>query len=115
MAISKTERRARIKRGIRNKISGTAEIPRISVFKSNKAIYAQIIDDVSGTTLTSTSSTELGKTGVNIEVSKEVGKALAEKAKGANVERVVFDRNGYPYHGKVKALAEGAREGGLKF
>lgn len=115
MAISKTERRARIKRGVRNKISGTAEVPRISVFKSNKAIYAQIIDDVSGTTITSSSSQEIGKTGVNIDVSKEVGKALAEKAKGVNVEKVVFDRNGYPYHGKVKALADGAREGGLKF
>ena len=115
MAISKTERRARIKRGIRNKISGTPEIPRVSVFKSNKAIYAQIIDDVNGTTLIAASSQDIGKTGVNVEVSKEVGKALAEKAKGANVEQVVFDRNGYPYHGKVKALAEGAREGGLKF
>lgn len=115
MAISKTERRTRIKRGIRNKISGTAEIPRVSVFKSNKAIYAQIIDDVAGTTITSSSSIELGKEGVNIDVSKEVGKALAEKAKASKVEKVVFDRNGYPYHGKVKALAEGAREGGLKF
>lgn len=115
MAISKTERRARIKRGIRNKISGTPEIPRISVFKSNKAIYAQIIDDVNGTTITSSSSIEIGKTSINVEVSKEVGKALAEKAKGAKVEKVVFDRNGYPYHGKVKALADGAREGGLKF
>lgn len=115
MAISKTERRERIKRGIRSKISGTPEIPRISVFKSNKAIYAQIIDDVNGTTIISSSSQELGKSGINIEISKEVGKSLAEKAKGANVERVVFDRNGYPYHGKIKALADGAREGGLKF
>lgn len=115
MAISKTERRARIKRGIRNKISGTADVPRISVFKSNKAIYAQIIDDVAGNTITSSSSVEIGKTGLNIEISKEVGKALAEKAKSANVEKVIFDRNGYPYHGKVKALADGAREGGLKF
>ena len=115
MAISKTERRTRIKKGIRNKISGTSDIPRISVFKSNKAIYAQIIDDVNGTTIASSSSQEIGKTGVNIEVSKEVGKALAEKAKSANIEKVVFDRNGYPYHGKVKALADGAREGGLKF
>lgn len=115
MAISKTERRSRIKKGIRAKISGTADIPRISVFKSNKAIYAQIIDDVAGTTITSSSSIEIGKTGVNIEVSKEVGKSLAEKAKGSNVEKVVFDRNGYPYHGKIKALADGAREGGLKF
>ncbi len=115
MAISKTERRSRIKKGIRANISGTADVPRISVFKSNKAIYAQIIDDVAGTTIAYSSSIEIGKKGVNIEVSKEVGKALAEKAKGSKVEKVVFDRNGYPYHGKIKALADGAREGGLKF
>jgi len=115
MAITKTARRARIRKGIRRKISGTAETPRISVFKSNKAIYAQLVDDIKGHTLTSASSRELGKSVVNIEVSKEVGKKFGEKAKAAGVETVVFDRNGYPYHGKVKAFAEGAREAGLKF
>ena len=115
MGISKIQRRDRIKKGIRRKISGTAERPRISVFKSNKGIYAQIIDDVEGKTLAAASSYELGKKNITIDTSKEVGKALAEKAKGNGVESVVFDRGGYPYHGNVKALAEGAREGGLKF
>ncbi len=115
MAISKFQRRKRLKLGIRRKISGTTECPRISVFRSNKAIYAQVIDDVKGNTLTATSSRELGKDTLNIEVSKEVGKKLAEKAKAAGVESVVFDRSGYPYHGRIKAFAEGAREGGLKF
>jgi large subunit ribosomal protein L18 len=115
MATSKLKRRLRIKKGIRNKISGTGEKPRISVFRSNKGIYAQIIDDLKGHTLVSASSKELKKDAVNIEVSKEVGKKLAEKAKASGLENVVFDRSGYPYHGKIKALAEGAREGGLKF
>ena len=115
MAFSKLKRRTRIKKGIRRRISGTAETPRISVFKSNKAIYAQLIDDLQGHTLAYASSKELGKEQVNVEVSKEVGKKFAEKAKAAGVESVVFDRNGYPYHGKVKAFAEGAREAGLKF
>ncbi|MBV6645759.1 MAG: 50S ribosomal protein L18 [Cyclobacteriaceae bacterium] len=115
MAISKVQRRNRIKKGIRRKISGTAERPRISIFRSNKAIYAQIIDDVNGKTITSASSVEVGKTSRNIEASKEVGKKLAEKAKSSGVENVIFDRSGYPYHGRVKALAEGAREAGLKF
>lgn len=116
MAITKEQRRLRIRRGIRSKITGTAERPRLSVFKSNKDIYVQLIDDVNGHTLTSTSSAELGKkANVNIEISKEVGKKLAEKATGTGISSVVFDRGGYPYHGKVKALAEGAREGGLKF
>ena len=115
MAITKTQRRKRLRLGIRKKISGTAERPRISVFRSNTAIYAQLINDVQGITLAAASSKELGKANLNIEVSKEVGKKLAEKAKEAGVESVVFDRGGYPYHGKVKAFAEGAREGGLKF
>ncbi|NJN27094.1 MAG: 50S ribosomal protein L18 [Cyclobacteriaceae bacterium] len=116
MAIDKSSRRLRIKRGIRNKISGTAEKPRLSVFKSNTALYAQLIDDINGQTLSSSSSKELGaaKT-VNIENSKEVGKKLAEKAMANGITNVVFDRNGYIYHGKLKAFAEGAREGGLKF
>ncbi|MBU2915064.1 MULTISPECIES: 50S ribosomal protein L18 [Reichenbachiella] len=115
MAITKEQRRLRIRRGIRNKVSGTAERPRLSVFKSNKAIYVQLIDDASGNTLASTSSAELGTATVNISLSKEVGKKLAEKASANGISSVVFDRGGYPYHGKIKALAEGAREGGLKF
>ena len=115
MAISKEDRRLRIRRGIRNKISGTAGRPRLSVYKSNKGIYAQLIDDENGHTLAASSSTEVGKAVANQEVAKEVGKKLAEKAAGSGIASVVFDRGGYPYHGKVRALAEGAREGGLKF
>jgi len=116
MAISKGDRRLSIRRGIRNKISGTSERPRLSVFKSNKGIYAQLIDDIKGNTLVFSSSEEIGQKGRrDIEVSKNVGKKLAEKAKGLGIELVVFDRGGYPYHGRVKALAESAREGGLKF
>lgn len=115
MAITKTARRSRIKKGIRRKINGTAETPRISVFKSNKAIYAQLVDDVKGHTMAAASSKELGKDQANVEVSKEVGKKFGEKAKAAGVEKVIFDRNGYPYHGRIKAFADGAREAGLKF
>lgn len=116
MAIDKASRRLRIKRGIRNKIQGTSNRPRLSVFKSNTTIYAQLIDDINGVTLSASNSKELGeeKT-VTIEKSKEVGKKLAEKAIANGVETVVFDRSGYVFHGKLKALAEGAREGGLKF
>ena len=114
MATKKVKRRLRIRQGIRRKISGTAEKPRLSVFKSNKGIYAQIIDDEKGHTLAAASSKELG-TGVNIETAKEVGKKLAEKAGASGVEQVVFDRGGYLYHGRIQALAEGAREAGLKF
>ena len=115
MAVTKIQRRKRIKLGIRRKISGTAERPRLSVFRSNRAIYAQVIDDVKGVTMTSISSKEIGKDILNVESSKEVGKKLAEKVKEAGLETVVFDRNGYPYHGRVKAFAEGVREGGIKF
>ncbi|MFY0653760.1 MAG: 50S ribosomal protein L18 [Cyclobacteriaceae bacterium] len=115
MAISKTNRRLRIRQGIRNKISGTAERPRLSVYRSNKGIYAQLIDDAAGHTLVASNSAEVGTKAVNIEVSKSVGQKLAEKAKADGISSVVFDRGGYPYHGNVKALAEGAREGGLKF
>ena len=116
MAISKSARRLRIRRGIRRKVSGTTERPRLSVFKSNKGIYAQLIDDQNGNTLTSSSSKEIGESGKRtVEVSKSVGKALADKAKGLGIEALVFDRGGYPYHGRVKALAEGIREAGLKF
>lgn len=115
MAFNKNNRRLRIKRGVRRKVHGTSERPRLSVFKSNRGIYAQIIDDTKGHTLAASSSKELGQEGVNLEVSKSVGLKLAEKAKAGGIESIVFDRNGYLYHGKVKSLAEGAREGGLKF
>lgn len=116
MAFDKALRRLRIKRGIRNKISGSADIPRLTIYKSNTAIYGQLIDDRSGQTLSSVSSAELGKhKNTNVEQAKVVGKKLAEKAVANGIEKVVFDRNGYIYHGKVKAFADGVREGGLKF
>lgn len=117
MAVSKKiKRRLRIKHNIRRKINGTSERPRLSVYKSNKAIYAQLIDDIKGHTLVQASSFESGVTNyANIEVSKNVGKMLAERAHANGITSVVFDRNGYLFHGKVKALADGAREGGLKF
>ena len=115
MAISKTVRRKRIRLGIRKNISGTVEKPRVSVFKSNKAIYAQLIDDVNGKTLASASTKEIGKEGLNVEIAREVGKKLSENAKSAGIVTVVFDRSGHKYHGRVKSLADGAREGGLKF
>ena len=115
MAFNKEKRRLRIRRGIRQKISGTKERPRLSVYKSNKGIYAQLIDDDSGHTLAAASSKELGKTGITVPISKDVGKKLAEKAVASGIDTVIFDRSGYLYHGRVKALADGAREGGLKF
>lgn len=115
MAGKNRERRERIKMGVRKKISGTTERPRLSVFRSNTGIYAQIIDDIKGVTLAAASSLELGKKAVNMENSKTVGKKLAEKAVASGIESIVFDRNGYLYHGNIKAFAEGAREGGLKF
>ncbi|MBE6926245.1 MAG: 50S ribosomal protein L18 [Ruminococcaceae bacterium] len=109
----------RLKRHIRvrGKISGTAQCPRLNVFRSNANIYAQLIDDVNGVTLASANTLEKGFEGAtgNIEAAKKVGLALAERAKAKGVEEVVFDRGGYLYHGRVAALAEGAREGGLKF
>ena len=102
---------------VRGKISGTAERPRLSVFRSENHIYAQIIDDVAGNTLVSASSVEKGfeGNGGNCEAAKKIGAAVAERALQKGIEEVVFDRGGYIYHGRVKALAEGAREGGLKF
>ena len=101
---------------VRRKVKGTAEKPRLCVFRSNKNIEAQLIDDVNGVTLVSASSTQLKHAnGGNIEAAGKVGAALAEKAKGKGIEEVVFDRNGYLYHGRVAALADAAREGGLKF
>ncbi|MEZ4947456.1 MAG: 50S ribosomal protein L18 [Cyclobacteriaceae bacterium] len=113
---SKADRRKRLKMGIRRKVKGTAERPRLSVFRSNKVIYAQVIDDTKGMTLAASSSVELDKKGgVNLTISKNVGKKVAEKALASGVNTIVFDRNGSLYHGNIKALAEGAREGGLKF
>ena len=102
--------------GIRKRIEGTTVRPRLSVFKSNKAIYAQIIDDSKSHTIVAVSSVELDKKSkVNVETSKNVGKKVAERAIASGIDSIVFDRNGYLYHGNIKALAEGAREGGLKF
>lgn len=116
MAGKNLERRERIKAGVRKKISGTTERPRLSVFRSNRGLYVQIIDDVKKVTVVSASTSELGeKAKLNIEASKSVGKKLAERAIATGIESIVFDRNGYLYHGNIKALAEGAREGGLKF
>lgn len=115
MALSKVQKRNRIKRRVRGKISGSATLPRLSVYKSNKEIYAQLIDDKDGKTIASASSRALTAKGNKVEISAEVGKAIAEKAKAAGIEKIVFDRNGFVYHGRVKALADGAREAGLKF
>ena len=117
MAGNKVSRRTRIKQGIRKRISGSAERPRLSVYRSNKGIYAQVIDDQAGTTLASASTTskDLAASGNKVEQSKAVGKLIAEKALAAGISKVVFDRNGYLYHGRVKSLAEGAREAGLDF
>ncbi len=117
MALSKLERRQRIKHRIRKISFGTAEKPRLSVFRSNKEIYAQLIDDTKGTTIVSASSRdkELETTGSKSDVAKQVGKSIAEKAAKAGFESVAFDRNGFLYHGRVKALADAAREAGLKF
>ena len=100
---------------VRKSVSGTPECTRLCVFRSNSGIYAQIIDDVKGVTLASSSSLELKEKACNIEVSTKVGKDIASKAKKAGIKTVVFDRGGYQYHGNVKALAEAAREGGLEF
>lgn len=119
MALTKLEKRSRIRMRIRKKISGTAEKPRVAVFRSNKQIYAQVIDDNSGVTLLSVSSREkelAGHTGIKkTEQAKLVGKSLAAKCKEKGIGNVVFDRSGYKYHGRVKSLADAAREGGLKF
>ena len=117
MAGIKLSLRERIKRGIRKRLTGSAERPRLSVYRSNKGIYAQIIDDNSGITIVSASSLskDFVANGNKSDQSKAVGKSVAEKALAAGVSQVVFDRNGYLYHGRVKSLAEGAREAGLVF
>ncbi len=120
MKMTKTLARARRKVRIRKKLVGTAERPRLVVFRSNRHIYAQVIDDLTGQTLVSSSSLTLNKKdGETLKADKEaaakVGKDLAAKALERNIQAVVFDRNGYIYHGRVQALADGARDGGLKF
>jgi len=119
MALSKRDRRIRIRKRIRKRINGTAEIPRMSVFRSNKHIYVQLIDDVSKKTIIAASSADKGLT-ENTKAKKEeiasiVGKKIAEKAKENKISKIVFDRGGYLYHGRVKALADAARKEGLKF
>ena len=116
MSLTKSDRRQRIRFRIRKSISGTATNPRLSVFRSNKEIYAQLIDDVNGVTLLAASSREkeIGK-GTNVEIAAAVGKLVAEKALKAGIDTVAFDRGGYLYHGRIKSLAEGARAAGLKF
>lgn len=111
-------RRQKLKWRIRKKVNGVADRPRLSVFRSNKEIYAQLVDDTKGVTLASVSTRNkdfASLTGTKSEKAKAIGKAIAEKAKALGIETIVFDRGGYLYHGRVKALADGAREGGLKF
>ena len=117
MALTKSKRRERIKRRVRKNISGTANRPRLTVFRSNKQIYAQVIDDENGVAVASAASLKSDEAQkVNkTDQAKLVGKMIAESATKAGVANVVFDRNGYLYHGRIKALAESAREGGLKF
>lgn len=119
MALTKLERRSRIRMRIRKKISGTAERPRLAVFRSNKQIYVQVVDDLKGVTLLAASSKDkefAGPAAINkSEQAKLVGKSLAEKCREKGISSVVFDRSGYKYHGRVKSLADAAREGGLKF
>lgn len=117
MASKKTQRRNKIKRRVAGKVRGTTERPRLSVYRSNKQIYAQVIDDLNGVTLAAAASSQIKEADSvsKTEQAALVGKEIAEKAKSAGIETVVFDRNGYLYHGRVKQLAEAAREGGLKF
>jgi large subunit ribosomal protein L18 len=115
---SRQEIRRAVHARIRNRVAGSAERPRLAVFRSVNHIYAQVIDDSSGATLAAASTTEKdwkGRSGGNIAAAKEIGKAIAERAKEKGVSRVVFDRGGYIYHGRVRSLAEAAREAGLEF
>lgn len=114
MTIKKIQRRIKIKFRIRKRVNGTAERPRLTVFRSNKQIYAQVINDLTGNTLAAASSLGLEKLPKKEQAAK-VGELIAEKAQAAGVNAVVFDRNGYLYHGRVKELADAARKGGLKF
>lgn len=116
--LDKSARREKIRKGLRKRINGTPERPRLAVFRSNKEIYAQVIDDVASITLVGTSSRSkslTGETGTKVEISRKVGLEIARIAKEKGIDAVVFDRGGFKYHGRVKALADGAREGGLIF
>ncbi len=113
--LTKTERRLKIKARVRGKVSGTPERPRLSVYRSNKQIYAQIVDDISGVTLASASSLKITDKLPKKEIAAKVGELIAASAKEAGIETVSFDRNGYLYHGRIKELADAARKGGLKF
>ncbi|MFZ4706508.1 MAG: 50S ribosomal protein L18 [Bacteroidales bacterium] len=118
MTTNKEYRRLKIKQRVRKNLSGTLERPRMTVFRSNKQIYVQLIDDLAGKTVVSASSRQpeiLSQTVAKIEQAKLVGKLVAERALEAGIDSVIFDRNGYLYHGRIKSLAEAAREGGLKF
>jgi large subunit ribosomal protein L18 len=115
MSLTKTERRQRIRFRIRKTISGTATNPRLSVFRSNKAISCQLVDDINGVTLASASSKEVKSGGNKTEISKQVGELIATRAKAIGLESAKFDRGGNLYHGRVKSLADGAREAGLNF
>lgn len=117
MQLTRQKRRKRIHHRIRNKITGTPERPRLNIYRSNRFIYAQVIDDLAGNTLVAASSFEeaIANDGNKIDQSKKTGELLAERCKAAGIDNVVFDRAGYLYHGRVKALADGVREGGLKF
>ncbi|MDR3269855.1 MAG: 50S ribosomal protein L18 [Tannerella sp.] len=112
---TKETRRTRIKRSVRSKISGTSERPRLTVFRSNKQIYAQVIDDTTGKTLAAASSLKLTDASPKKELAAKVGEIIAKNAQEAGIQVVVFDRNGYLYHGRIKELADAARNGGLKF
>ena len=117
MKLTKSDKRRRIHYRVRKNVKGTSSRPRLSVFRSNRSIYCQVIDDLNGNTLVSASSgeTSIPSEGNKTDIAKAVGKLIAEKAKAQNISNVVFDRGGYLYHGRVKALADGAREGGLQF
>lgn len=112
---TKTDRRIKIKSRVRGKIQGTTERPRLTVFRSNKQIYAQVIDDLTGKTVAAASSLKLSEDAPKKELAAKVGEMIAKKAQEAGITTVIFDRNGYLYHGRVRELAEGARNGGLKF
>lgn len=111
----KKEARERRRKRARAKIFGTAEIPRLNLYRSNKGLFIQIIDDAKGITLLSVSDREIKEKGTKTEIARKAGKLIAQKAKEKSIKKIVFDRNGYKYHGRVKAAAEGAREEGLEF
>ena len=113
--VTKETRRIRIKRSIRGKISGTFECPRLTVFRSNKQIYAQVVDDTTGRTLAAASSLKIKEKAAKKVIAAKVGELIAQHAKEAGIQAVVFDRNGYLYHGRIKELADAARNSGLKF